>query len=64
MKKFKVLVKILAASLAAYYSKGKNSPYIEVDYCPVSHVKKPNGAKPGMVIYEEYSTAYVKPKLI
>ncbi len=54
----------VAASLAAYYSKGKNSPYIEVDYCPVSHVKKPNGAKPGMVIYEEYSTAYVKPKLI
>lgn len=53
-----------AASLAAYYSKGKNSPYLEVDYCPVSHVKKPNGAKPGMVIYEEYSTAYVKPKLI
>lgn len=53
-----------AASLAAYYSKGKNSPYVEVDYCPVSHVKKPNGAKPGMVIYEEYSTAYVKPKLI
>lgn len=54
----------VAASLAAYYSKGKNSPYLEVDYCPVSHVKKPNGAKPGMVIYEEYSTAYVKPKLI
>ncbi len=54
----------VAASLAAYYSKGKNSPYLEVDYCPVSHVKKPNGAKPGMVIYEEYSTAYVTPKLI
>ncbi len=54
----------VAASLAAYYSKGKNSPYVEVDYCPVSHVRKPNGAKPGMVIYEEYSTAYVEPKLI
>ncbi len=39
-----------AAKLAAYYSKGKNAPYVEVDYCPVSHVKKPNGAKPGMVI--------------
>lgn len=51
----------VAASIAAFYSKGKNSPYVEVDYCPVSHVKKPNGAKAGMVIYEGYSTAFVKP---
>ena len=51
----------VAASLAAFYSKGKNSPYLEVDYCPVNHVKKPNGAKPGMVIYEGYNTAFVKP---
>ena len=43
------------------YSKGKNSPYLEVDYCPVNHVKKPNGAKSGMVIYEGYNTAFVKP---
>lgn len=50
-----------AASLAAFYSKGKNAPYVEVDYCPVSHVKKPNGAKAGMVIYEGYNTALVKP---
>ena len=50
-----------AAQIAAFYSKGKNSPYVEVDYCPVSHVKKPNGAKAGMVIYEGYSTAFVKP---
>ncbi len=50
-----------AASIAAFYSKGKNSPYVEVDYCPVSHVKKPNGAKAGMVVYEGYSTAFVKP---
>lgn len=51
----------VAASIAAFYSKGKNSPYVEVDYCPVSHVKKPNGAKAGMVIYEGYNTAFVKP---
>ena len=51
----------IAASLAAFYSKGKNSPYLEVDYCPVNHVKKPNGAKSGMVIYEGYNTAFVKP---
>ena len=50
-----------AACLAAFYSKGKNSSYVEVDYCPVSHVKKPNGAKAGMVIYEGYRTALVKP---
>ena len=51
-----------AASIAAFYSKGKNSPYVEVDYCPVSHVKKPSGAKAGMVIYEGYNTAFVKPE--
>lgn len=51
-----------AAELAAYYSKGKNSPKVEVDYCPVSHVRKPNGAKAGMVIYEGYNTAVVEPK--
>lgn len=50
-----------AASLAAWFSKGKNSPKVEVDYCPVSHVKKPNGAKAGMVIYEGYNTALVEP---
>ncbi len=50
-----------AASLAAYFSKGKNSPKVEVDYCPVSHVKKPAGAKAGMVIYEGYNTAFVEP---
>ena len=50
-----------AAEIAAYYSKGRNSSYVEVDYCPVNHVKKPNGAKAGMVIYEGYNTALVKP---
>ncbi len=53
-----------AACLAAFYSKGRNSSYVEVDYCPVSHVKKPNGAKAGMVIYEGYNTALVKPSEI
>ena len=52
----------MAAKLAAYYSKGKNSQYVEVDYCPVSHVKKPSGAKAGMVIYEGYSSALVSPE--
>ncbi len=50
-----------AAIIAATNSKGKASGKVEVDYCPVSHVKKPNGAKAGMVIYEGYSTAVVSP---
>ncbi len=50
-----------AACLAAYYSKARGSAQIAVDYCPVKNVKKPNGAKPGMVIYENYNTAYVTP---
>ncbi len=50
-----------AAIIAATNSKGKNSSKVDVDYCPVSHVKKPNGAKAGMVIYEGYNTASVTP---
>ncbi len=50
-----------AAVIAATNSKGKNAPRVDVDYCPVSHVKKPNGAKAGMVIYEGYNTASVAP---
>ncbi len=51
----------VAAIIAATNSKGKNSSKVDVDYCPVSHVKKPNGAKAGMVIYEGYNTASVTP---
>ncbi|MDR1892221.1 MAG: NFACT family protein [Oscillospiraceae bacterium] len=47
-----------AAAIAAYYSKGGRGK-IAVDYCPVKHVKKPAGAKPGMVVYEGYNTVYV-----
>jgi predicted ribosome quality control (RQC) complex YloA/Tae2 family protein len=50
-----------AAILAAYFSQAKESKNVPVDYTPVKYVKKPNGAKPGMVIYETYSTAYVTP---
>lgn len=52
-----------AASICAYFSKGKTAPKVEVDYCPVSHVKKPNGARPGMVVYENYYSVLVEPKL-
>lgn len=50
-----------AAELAAYYSKARESSQVPVDYTRVKNVKKPNGAKPGMVIYDRYNTVYVTP---
>ena len=50
------------ASLAAYYSKARMSQNVPVDYTYVKYVKKPNGAKPGMVIYTNNKTLYVNPK--
>ena len=50
-----------AAALAAYYSKGRGGENIPVDYTEVKNVKKPSGAKPGMVIYVSYNTLYVNP---
>ena len=50
-----------AARLAAYYSKGRSSENVPVDYTEVKNVKKPSGAKPGMVIYVDYNTLYVTP---
>lgn len=55
---------IEAAQLAAYYSKARESTQVPVDYTAVKNVRKPNGAKPGMVIYDGYNTMYVTPKLI
>lgn len=51
-----------AAVLAAYNSKARDSSSVPVDYTLVKNVKKPSGAKPGMVIYDSYSTAFVKPE--
>lgn len=50
------------AMLAGYYSKGRNSQNLPIDYTKVKHVKKPKGGKPGMVIYENNKTIYVTPK--
>ena len=47
------------AKLAANHSKGKGSSNVPVDYAQVKFVKKPNGAKPGMVIYTHNKTLYV-----
>lgn len=51
-----------AASLAAFYSKAKESTNVAVDYTEVKNVKKPSGAKPGMVIYYTNKTIYINPK--
>lgn len=50
-----------AAMLAAYYSKARGSANVPVDYTEVKHIKKPSGAKPGMVIYTHQHTVYVTP---
>jgi len=51
-----------AAMLAGYYSKGRNSQNLPVDYTKIKYVNKPKGAKPGMIIYENNKTIYVTPK--
>lgn len=50
-----------AAMIAAFNSKGRNSAQVAVDYTFIKYVKKPNGAKPGMVIFTDYKTAYITP---
>lgn len=50
-----------AAVIAAVNSKARNSAKVPVDYTAIKNVKKQPGGKPGMVIYENYSTAIVDP---
>ena len=50
-----------AACLAAWFSQARDSSKVPVDYTPVKYVKKPNGARPGMVTYTTYETAWVTP---
>ena len=47
--------------LAAFYSQGRDGGKVPVDYTPARYVKKPAGAKPGMVIYTAYQTMYAAP---
>ncbi|MBR3556310.1 MAG: NFACT family protein [Oscillospiraceae bacterium] len=51
-----------AALLAAWYSDARDSANVPVDYTLVRYVKKPSGARPGMVIYTDYKTIYVTPE--
>lgn len=52
-----------AAALAAKHSKAKDSAQVPVDYTKVRHVSKPQGSKPGMVLYVNYKTIFVDPNL-
>ena len=58
---YSILIK--CAEIVAYHSKAKNSSNVPVDFCEVKYVKKPNGAKPGMVIYTNNETLNVNPKI-
>ncbi len=53
---------LTCAQIAAFYSKGKLSSNVPVDYCFARNVKKPSGSKPGMVIYTNQKTLFVNPK--
>lgn len=53
-----------AAKLAAWFSKARQSSNVPVDYTFVRDVKKPSGAKPGFVIYENFKTMNVMPELV
>lgn len=52
-----------AAVLAAYFSRAQQSDSVPVDFTKVRHVRKPNGAKPGFVIYEQEQTLFVTPDI-
>ena len=51
----------MAAHFAAYFSKGRHSALVPVDYTLKKYVHKPNGSKPGRVIYENQKTIYITP---
>jgi Predicted RNA-binding protein homologous to eukaryotic snRNP len=50
-----------AATIAAYYSKARDSSKVPVDYVQIKNIRKPNGAKPGFVIFEGQKTILVDP---
>ncbi len=51
-----------AAGIAAFYSRARQSAKVAVDYTRRKHVRKPKGAKPGMVVYDNQKTVLVAPK--
>ena len=53
---------LMAASLAAYNSKAREAGKVPVDFTRIRYVSKPQGSKPGMVIYVNQQTMFVEPK--
>ena len=51
----------ICANTAAYYSQGRYSSSVPVDYCEIRNVKKIKGARPGCVSYKNYKTIYIDP---
>ena len=51
----------ICANLAAWYSKGRYSSSVPVDYCLVRELKKVKGTKPGFVTFRNYKTIYIDP---
>jgi predicted ribosome quality control (RQC) complex YloA/Tae2 family protein len=51
----------ICANVAAYYSQGRYSSSVPVDYCEIRNVKKIKGARPGFVSYKNYKTIYIDP---
>lgn len=51
------------AEIAAFHSKARKDSKVNVDYTFVKNVKKPKGAKPGMVVFTNYKTLTVKPRI-
>lgn len=52
-----------AARLAAYYSGSRGADKVEIDYVERKHVKKPNGAKPGFVVYYTNYSMMIEPDI-
>ena len=52
-----------AATLAAYYSKGRDNDKIEIDYLQKKNVKKPNASAPGFVVYYTNYSMTIQPDI-
>ena len=53
----------MCANIAAYFSKGRYSSSVPVNYCLVKNIKKVKGAKPGFVTIKNYKTIFIDPML-
>ena len=52
-----------AGKLAAYYSKGRQAPKVEIDYTQKKNLRKPTGGKPGFVVYYTNYSLLIEPDI-